>query len=78
VSGKTIRYTLRGDQVVHEADGENSIHYRYDGSGSLVSMEYNGQEYYYIRNAQGDIIGLFDKTGTHGVSLYINDELCLL
>jgi hypothetical protein len=27
-------------------------------------MNLNGTEYYYIRNAQGDIIGLFDKAGT--------------
>ncbi|WP_158523392.1 RHS repeat-associated core domain-containing protein [Clostridium taeniosporum] len=43
----------------------------YSASGQLVSMsitssttpDING-EYYYIRNAQGDIIGLFDGTGT--------------
>ena len=31
-------------------------------------MNLNGVEYYYIRNAQGDIIGLKDKTGTQVVS----------
>ena len=31
-------------------------------------MSLNGVEYYYIRNAQGDIIGLFDKTGAQVVS----------
>ncbi len=31
-------------------------------------MNLNGVEYYYIRNAQGDIIGLFDKTGAQVVS----------
>lgn len=31
-------------------------------------MNLNGTEYYYIRNAQGDIIGLFDKTGNQVVS----------
>ena len=31
-------------------------------------MNLNGVEYYYIRNAQGDIIGLFDKNGTQVVS----------
>jgi RHS repeat-associated protein len=31
-------------------------------------MNLNGTEYYYIKNAQGDIIGLFDKTGTQVVS----------
>ena len=31
-------------------------------------MDLNGVEYYYIRNAQRDVIGLFDKTGTQVVS----------
>lgn len=31
-------------------------------------MKLNGVEYYYIRNAQGDIIGLFYKSGTQVVS----------
>jgi len=36
-------------------------------------MRLNGIEYYYIRNAQGDIIGLFDKSGTQVVS-YVYDS----
>ncbi|MGY0374237.1 polymorphic toxin-type HINT domain-containing protein [Clostridium sp. JNZ J1-5] len=36
-------------------------------------MNLNGVEYYYIRNAQNDIIGLFDKTGTQVVS-YVYDS----
>jgi hypothetical protein len=36
--------------------------------GNIVSMNLNGVEYYYIRNAQSDIIGLFDKTGAQVVS----------
>jgi YD repeat-containing protein len=29
----------------------------------LMSMNLNGTEYYYMKDAQGDIIGLFDRTG---------------
>ncbi len=36
-------------------------------------MDLNGIEYYYIRNNQGDIVGLFDKSGTQIVS-YIYDS----
>ena len=36
-------------------------------------MSLNGVEYYYIRNAQGDIVGLFDKNGTQVVS-YVYDS----
>jgi YD repeat-containing protein len=57
-----------------------SMYYTYDSSGDLVSMNItstlnsniNG-EYCYIRNAQGDIIGLIDKNGTQVVS-YLYDS----
>jgi hypothetical protein len=35
-------------------------------------MNLNGVEYWYIRNAQGDIIGLHDKDGVQVVS-YVYD-----
>jgi len=57
-----------GDKVTYETNGTDIIYYTYDASNNLVSMNLNGVEYYYIRNAQGDIIGLFDKTGTQVVS----------
>ncbi|QGU96912.1 hypothetical protein GOM49_17830 [Clostridium bovifaecis] len=36
-------------------------------------MNLNGTEYYYIRNAQGDIIGVYDKNGIQVVS-YVYDS----
>ncbi|MDP4147166.1 MAG: DNRLRE domain-containing protein [Bacillota bacterium] len=68
VNGVTTNYHLNGDKVTYESNGTDKIYYTYDGAGKLVSMNLNGVEYYYIRNAQGDIIGLFDKTGTQVVS----------
>ena len=44
------------------------IYYAYDDGKSLVSMNLDWIEYYYIRNAQGDITGLFNKNGTQAVS----------
>lgn len=80
VNGVTTNYHLTGDKVTYEANSTDKIYYTYDASGQLVSMNLtstatpsiNG-EYYYIRNAQGDIIGLFDKTGTQVVS-YVYDS----
>jgi RHS repeat-associated protein len=68
VNGVTTNYRLEGDKVTYEDNGTNKIYYTYDSKGSLLSMNLNGAEYYYIKNAQGDIIGLFDKTGTQVVS----------
>ena len=35
----------------------------YDSLGKVVSMIYNGVEYYYVKNIQDDIIGLIDGNG---------------
>ncbi|GAA0178475.1 hypothetical protein SH2C18_15270 [Clostridium sediminicola] len=63
VGSVTTKYHLEGDKVTFESDGTDSIYYTYDSNGKLVSMDLNGTEYYYIRNAQGDITGLFDENG---------------
>lgn len=68
VSGTTTKYTLEGSKVINETTGVDNIHYTYTANGSLLSMNYQGQEYYYIKNVQGDIIGLYDKDGTQVVS----------
>ena len=75
VNGVKTTYTLSGDSVLLETTGDEKIHYTYDSSNNLVSMNItsgsnpsiNG-EYFYIRNLQGDIIGLIDKNGTEVVS----------
>jgi YD repeat-containing protein len=68
VNGVTTKYHLVGDKVTYETNGTDIIHYTYDPSGKLLSIYLNGTEYYYIRNAQGDIIGLFDNAGTKVVT----------
>ena len=68
VNGVTTNYHLVGNNVTYETNGTDTIYYTYDSSGQLASMDLNGVEYYYIRNAQGDIIGLFDKTGAQVVA----------
>jgi len=73
VNNITTNYHLVGDKVTYEDNGTDKIYYTYDSSGSLVSMNLNGVEYYYIRNAQGDIIGLFDNTGKQ-VASYTYDS----
>ncbi len=68
VNGATTDYHLVGNLVTYETNGTDSIYYTYDSDDDLVSMNLNGVEYYYIWNAQNDIIGLFDKTGTQVVN----------
>ncbi|HCZ23395.1 MAG TPA: hypothetical protein DHV05_00840, partial [Acholeplasmataceae bacterium] len=63
-SGTTLtNYILDGDKVLVETWGSNTIYYTYDVDGTLLSMNYNGNEYFYITNMQGDIIELVDISG---------------
>lgn len=68
VDGVTTTYHLVEDKVTSESNGTDNVYYTYDAAGKLVSMNLNGTEYFYVRNAQNDIIGLVDKAGTQVVS----------
>ncbi len=63
VEGKTIEYYLDGDLVIYETNGTDTIRYTYDLDGSIVSMNLNGNEYFYIKDIQGNITYIVDKYG---------------
>ena len=77
VNGVTTTYHLLGNAVTYESNGTDNIYYTYDPNGQLLSMNLStrnpdgtwsqGVEYYYVRNAQNDIIGLLDNSGTEVV-----------
>lgn len=67
-NGITTSYYLEGDEVIRETDGTDTIWYTYDTEDNLISMNLNGTEYYYVRNAQNDIIGLIDEEAEEVVS----------
>ena len=49
-----------------------SLLFSYDANGQAISVNYNGMEYYYLRNGQNDIVGLMDESGVRVVE-YIYD-----
>ena len=54
-------------QTTTNSDGstETSIQrFSYDADGRVLAVNYNGTYYYYLRNAQGDVVKLIDKTGS--------------
>ncbi len=61
-------YTWDGTELVGQTDGTTTLLFSYDQSGSAVSVKYNGATYYYQRNGQGDIIGLYNASGTRVVA----------
>ena len=67
VNGTTYNYHYLGDQLVELTWGGNKLHFTYDSTGPL-SMNYNGTEYFYVKNAQGDVTGLVSASGTRVVT----------
>ena len=69
VNGQTHEYTLLGSSVTREVIKDSAgnvlwtIHYSYAGDSTPVSMNVNGTEYYYLKNAQGDITHIVDGDG---------------
>ena len=64
MNGVTTKYFIEGDRIVLEKVGNEERAFWYDGNGNaaaFVIYDAAGMHpYYYFRNGQGDIIGLFD------------------
>ena len=67
VNGTTYNYHYLGDQLVELTWGGNKLHFTYDSTGPL-SVNCNGTEYFYVKNAQGDVTGLVSASGTRVVT----------
>ena len=48
-------------------NSSTSLHFTYDEIGPM-SVTYNGAEYFYLKNAQGDVTGLVNSSGTQVVA----------
>jgi YD repeat-containing protein len=60
VNGIATKYYLEGNNVIYEKTGTDTTYYNYDDSGNIIGLNRNGTQYYYIKNLQGDIIGILD------------------
>ena len=67
VNGTTYNYHYLGDQLVELTWGSNKLHFTYDSTGPL-SVNCNGTEYFYVKNAQGDVTGLVSTSGARVVT----------
>ena len=65
-------YTLHGKNIVHLTQGNQKLHFFYDGQGkpSIVEWNNNGTigKYAYVYNLQGDVIALVNSSGTKVVN----------
>jgi RHS repeat-associated protein len=63
VNGTTTRFVWAGGLLMAQNDGTNAFAWSYDGSGTMVGFTRNGTPYFYIRNLQGDVVGIYDANG---------------
>ena len=64
----TYRYTYEGTQLVQMTVGSNTLLFTYGINGQPMSVNYNGTDYYYITNSQGDVVGILNASGTEVVT----------
>ena len=68
--------TLAGYKlVITKSDGSSTTHnvaFMYDENGEAFGFNYNGNDYYYVRNAQNDVIFISNSDNT-GVVMYQYD-----
>ena len=63
--GNTVyNYYYSDGLLVRQTWGSNYIDFLYDESGLAYSFIYNGTQYYYVKNLQGDVVAIANSTGT--------------
>ena len=67
VNGVTTNYYLDGSSVLRQVTGNDVLEFFYDANG-VLGFYYNNTPYYYLKNLQGDIVGILDANGTQVVS----------
>lgn len=60
VNGITTNYMLENSNILFEKTGNDVIYYLRDSNSKLIGLEHNGTTYYYLKNLQGDIVGIID------------------
>lgn len=59
-----IIYTLDGSRILKETGNGRTITYYYGESG-VIGFNYNGTDYFYIKNLQGDVIAICNANGKY-------------
>lgn len=71
VNGVTTTFSYNGSLLMAQVQGSGASQvkqlYSYDANGQLVTVNYNGTEYFSLRNGQNDIVGLMYASGNRVV-----------
>lgn len=68
VNTVTTTYYLDGANIIEQRDGTNTLHFYYDSNDEVIGFTYNEADYFYVKNAMRDIIGIVDNSGNLVVS----------
>ena len=63
VNGVKTEYVWDGSSLIGQKTGNNVLVYLYAADG-LAGFQYNGVNYYYLKNGQGDVVGILNSSGT--------------
>ena len=72
VNGVTTEYYLNGSTILTQITGNDRLDFLYDDTESLLGFLSDGESYYYVKNIQGDVIGILDSDGNQVVE-YVYD-----
>ena len=70
VNGATTNYTLNGKNIVHMTQGNNGLHFFYDAQSKPAMVRFNGTDYFYVYNLQGDVVAIIDANGVQVVEYH--------
>ena len=78
VNGVTTTYHYNNGMLLSETTGDETLRYYYDSTGKVASFTYKKrdeeeQSYFYTRNAQGDIIGVYRSKDSKLMGIYEYD-----
>ena len=61
VNGTETEFFYNGSILAGQKTGNNTLVFMYDNNGDIFGVVYNGAEYYYIKNAQNDVVAIVDS-----------------
>ncbi len=62
-SNTSCTFKYDGDLLISQSGTTGTLRFLYDENGSPEGFTHNGASYYYLKNIQGDIIGIIDING---------------
>ena len=67
-SSTTYNYTYDDSTLLKMTVGSNALIFSYGSNGQPMSVNYNGTDYYYVTNIQGDVVSILNSSGAEVVT----------